>query len=41
VRADVIDGSAELLDLFRASQCEAFNTLMTVISRLQNQVSIS
>ena len=36
VRADIIDGSDELQESFRVSQCEAFNTFMSVISRLQN-----
>ena len=37
IRADVIDGSDELQEAFRVCQCEAFNTMMAVISRLQNE----
>jgi hypothetical protein len=37
VRADIIDGSDVLQESFRVSQCEALNTMMSVISRLQNQ----
>ncbi len=40
VRAEVIDGSAELRDMFRRCQCEAYNTMMAVISCIQTQEKI-
>ena len=37
VRADVIDGSDILQTTFRVVQCDAFNAIMALICRLQNQ----
>jgi hypothetical protein len=37
IRAEIIDGSSDVKELFRICQCEAFNSMMAVISCIQDQ----
>ena len=37
IRAEIIDGSSDVKEQFRICQCETFNTMMAVISCIQDQ----
>ena len=37
IRCEIVDGSPEIKEKFRVLQCEAFNTMMAVISCIQEQ----